>query len=64
MQTLYCTHLNDPLSIITSNKMYTQHSYLRALLLVVLKSDIAIFRTTNYKIDAALVEPKPKNLAS
>ena len=37
---------------------------LRALLSVVLKSHIASFSTTNYKINPALVEPKPNILAS
>ena len=35
----------------------------RTLVLVVLKSYIAIFSTTKYKNMATLVEPKPNNLA-
>ena len=37
---------------------------LRALLLVMLKNYIVIFNTTNYKIEATLIEPKRNILAS
>ena len=38
-------------------------SYLKALVLMVLKNHIAIFSTTNTKKHVAMLEGRPKNLA-
>ena len=70
METLRFQILNHKLFIEQKDFVMKAHGMkdmnfsLRALLLVMLKNYIVIFNTTNYKIEATLIEPKRNILAS